>query len=466
MKRAGLLLVLVGCRAELVHVRPKGGDSGETTNESGGDQLPADIRLNEVRVRDIALVELVNVGGTEQVLAGWSLEVDGACATSFTVDTIVSPSGRLPLWTDGALTCPISDSSTLVLRDESGATVDSVDFEGPLARWSWCRIPDGTGDFRACAQFTPGEVNSDDEETVTVPPLWSWTAESPASGILASADERELWVGMQQTGEIVRLETRTGAVISTQAIPGLESVSSGLTPVGGLARGADGAVLLASPSHHAVYSLDPSSLATTLVWDLGDEVPFNLQTTAGCALVVRLQADERVVCHTDGRVVWSIADVDDGDFAGPRQMEAFGDLLLVALREGGMVVALDSATGERVGTISAPATRDAADIEPGTVDLRTGGVAPSAADALVWVADPLRGVVMAFDASDPSVLYDASQAWGFVGEFGELGREDGQFADIQKVMIVPESRILLVRDLGDKRLQAFDLDVVMETAIR
>jgi hypothetical protein len=114
-------------------------------------------------------IELVNAGTAALDLTGWRVSVDDL----FLPDaTYVFPDGALapgefrvvvrlaePAMPDGFPFEIAGDEFTLVLGDPDGAVVDAVTFAVSDAAASYCRLPDGTGDWQPCTP-TFGAANA------------------------------------------------------------------------------------------------------------------------------------------------------------------------------------------------------------------------------------------------------------------------------------------------------------------
>lgn len=147
------------------------------------DPTMAVVRLNEVVSDDVVAgpfagasdaIELHNLGAAAADLSGWRLSDDPALPDDktyvFPEGTMLPPNEVLVLVqlddATGAGDYPFgisnSDPETLTLADPEGAAIDVVSFLGPDAAVSWCRLPDGDGDWQVCAQ-TLGELNTGDD---------------------------------------------------------------------------------------------------------------------------------------------------------------------------------------------------------------------------------------------------------------------------------------------------------------
>ncbi len=109
-------------------------------------------------------IELYNAGGASADLGGWQLSDDPRLPVDktyvFPPGTTLAPGAFLVLVAldevtmQGQLPFGVSDEKeeTLTLVDAQGGMVDVVVFSGVDAVVSYCRLPDGTGAWQACAQ--------------------------------------------------------------------------------------------------------------------------------------------------------------------------------------------------------------------------------------------------------------------------------------------------------------------------
>lgn len=148
------------------------------TSACSMDPLVPVVTLNEITSTPVPegpyvgapdAIELYNAGNGPADLSGWRLTDD----PMFAVDsTYTFPAGstleageylvlvQIGINDQGDYPFGISDDSveSIVLDDGSGTVIDSIDVDGYDARISWCRIPDGDGEWTWCDQ-TFGETN-------------------------------------------------------------------------------------------------------------------------------------------------------------------------------------------------------------------------------------------------------------------------------------------------------------------
>jgi hypothetical protein len=147
------------------------------------DPNAAIVRLNEIVGDDVPVgpfagvpdaIELYNAGRASADLSGWRVSDDPSLPDDksyvFPDGTSLAPATWLVLVRldeatgEGDFPFGISGSKpeTLTLVDADGAAVDVTSFLGPDAAVSWCRLPDGEGEWQTCGQ-TLGESNAGDD---------------------------------------------------------------------------------------------------------------------------------------------------------------------------------------------------------------------------------------------------------------------------------------------------------------
>ncbi|HWB82087.1 MAG TPA: lamin tail domain-containing protein [Nannocystaceae bacterium] len=148
------------------------------TSACTSDPLMPIVTLNEITSTPVPegpytgapdAIELYNAGNGPADLSGWRLTDDPKFAADA---TYTFPAGstieageylvlvQIGINKQGDYPFGISDDSveSIVLDNGTGTVIDSVDVDGYDARISWCRVPDGDGDWTWCDQ-TLGETN-------------------------------------------------------------------------------------------------------------------------------------------------------------------------------------------------------------------------------------------------------------------------------------------------------------------
>ncbi len=153
-------------------------DSSSTAVDVGADaagdaavDAPADaggVVINEVTSNGDDKIELLNTSSTPIDLSGWYV-VDDAYdpATGEPADhrfefdsgTTIAAGEYMVLVKDQDHTFGLGKDDAVRLFDADDNLVDTADWPDQSAETSWCRIPDGTGDFQACDPATFGESN-------------------------------------------------------------------------------------------------------------------------------------------------------------------------------------------------------------------------------------------------------------------------------------------------------------------
>jgi Lamin Tail Domain len=119
--------------------------------------------INEVSSSDGDHIELFNIGEGAVDLSGWGVsdetpEVAGHRFTFASGETLDAGTYRVLIrGTDHAFS--LGDDGAVELTDATGLVMDAVEYEGGVAITSFCRRPNGTGFFEACAAATFGANN-------------------------------------------------------------------------------------------------------------------------------------------------------------------------------------------------------------------------------------------------------------------------------------------------------------------
>lgn len=148
------------------------------------------VRLNEITSEPITegtyagagdALEIVNIGMVAADLSGWKVSDDAELAADktyvFPDGSTIMPGEHIVLVKRDDATMmgdyPFGISSTdpesIWLVDGIGTVIDLVDFLGADAATSWCRLPDGDGDWQACAR-TFGATNEPGVAETTTDP--------------------------------------------------------------------------------------------------------------------------------------------------------------------------------------------------------------------------------------------------------------------------------------------------------
>ncbi|MFO0749591.1 MAG: lamin tail domain-containing protein [Myxococcota bacterium] len=128
-------------------------------DQSGCTPHAAGLVINEVTSSGDDQVELLNTGAMAVSLDGWLMLDDSSNTYAFPSGTSVAAGARLVLVKGVDHSFGLGGADAVILEDELGTVVDTADWIDGEAVTSYCRIPDGTGGFRACSVATFGDVN-------------------------------------------------------------------------------------------------------------------------------------------------------------------------------------------------------------------------------------------------------------------------------------------------------------------
>lgn len=134
-----------------------GFDTGEC------EPMPRTVVVNEVTSTDTDRIEFMNPGGEAVDVGGWwvtdSNDEPTLGAYVFPAGTIIEPNELLVIEKGPDHQFGVGDPDKVRLRDASGVLIDEANWSKGEAVDSWCRMPDGTGDFEVCSPSTFGEAN-------------------------------------------------------------------------------------------------------------------------------------------------------------------------------------------------------------------------------------------------------------------------------------------------------------------
>jgi hypothetical protein len=126
---------------------------------AGCAPLEGSVRINEVESGGTDRIELHNTGGAAASLEGYVISDAGGNSYAFDAGASIAPGGYRVLvgMTDHTFGLGVED--TLVLEDGLGKVMDTVRWTAYQATVSYCRRPNGTGAFEACAKASFGAAN-------------------------------------------------------------------------------------------------------------------------------------------------------------------------------------------------------------------------------------------------------------------------------------------------------------------
>lgn len=125
----------------------------------------AKIVINEVSSSGSDSIEFLNLGDKAVDLTGWSYmdsKLDLPTAYVFPEGVILAPGAYLVVNKDEHhVGFGLGATDGVALYNDEQKLVDRTDWEDSAADVSWCRLPNGTGDFQACPRPTFGAENTD-----------------------------------------------------------------------------------------------------------------------------------------------------------------------------------------------------------------------------------------------------------------------------------------------------------------
>ena len=456
-----LLACASACKDDkLEHVRPVD-DSGASEEDTPSG--PAVLRINEVRSSEPGVIELINTGGEAAELQDMVLEFSTGCRTELAAGGQLSGGTRIELRQDTTIACDFPSSGGVRLIDPKGQELDAATWVSPLARRSWCRIPDGEGEFTTCSESTPGRENRDENLGEDLSPVWSLIDPDGWGAIAASGDGRTVWVSVPARGELHKINLGTGEREETLAPTELSGATAEDPTIGGIATLEAGSLVVSNPATNSVLTLEPTGggPARELVSFETNSARAVMIAPDG-AVVLSMARRSQVRCYEgDGTLRWAYEPVESDDFQTPRQLAWWNEHVLVAATQSGTVGVIDPSSGALVGHISDNASPDATDSDRGTVSRRLGGLAVVASPPVVLLADAYDGPLLGFDSEDPAKLLDEEQDWAYIGAVGRLGELETELAGAQRLFVAAEQNLLVVIDYDNRRLRAFNLGATL-----
>jgi hypothetical protein len=126
--------------------------------------VAGDVIINEVASKNGDQLELYNRGGSEVEISGWyygddDFPADDTHKYTIAADTTLA-AGEYLVFEEGTHhTFGFGGDDAVTLFDADDNQVDQADWPDGEADTSYCRTPNGTGDFQACASATFGAAN-------------------------------------------------------------------------------------------------------------------------------------------------------------------------------------------------------------------------------------------------------------------------------------------------------------------
>jgi hypothetical protein len=132
-------------------------------DRSGCVLYETSVVINEVSSSDSDPIELKNISNSAVELSGWKLsdKREGESADLYTIpDGAKIPAGGYMVFNkNDHFAFGLGGDDAVALYSQEGL-VDFVDWAMGQAKTSYCRLPDGEGDFTECATPTLSEANT------------------------------------------------------------------------------------------------------------------------------------------------------------------------------------------------------------------------------------------------------------------------------------------------------------------
>ena len=436
----------------------------------------APIVINEVSSGGKDQIELFN--GTDETvdLSGWILQDEHLAATKQYVlppGTTLKSGRFLVLEKDQDHTFGLGGNDAVTLSGPQGKLVDTTDWPKGAAQVSWCRVPNGTGDFTSCPFRSFGVKNPDVAvfDGTVVPPVW---LSSSPDGLEMEPDE----LGFDQTGRLWAGDPPNGRVLVFGADGQFEAAITGFIPGDGahaIRAAPNGEMYVCDRGRRQIGVYDPVTLNQVRSIEYEEfKDPKGIAFAADGTFYVSDQStDEVYVFGADGthQTTWpqlteTVID-KDGDVCNiPCAAETIAidegaDRAYVTSANAGRIEVYELSTGTWLGMhISEPGTTD--EPQAGRVRDEVEGVVVDVQRQLMFVVDEHNGRVMILDTNDEAALTDPAQDFAFLGAYGEVGKQPGQIRGADGLTIDSTGTLLGLADQENERIQVHNIDTILK----
>ncbi|MFT5429968.1 MAG: DNA-binding beta-propeller fold protein YncE [Myxococcota bacterium] len=432
--------------------------------------------INEVSSSGSDSIELFNPTESAVDISGWMLQDESrAAAKTYTIadGNVLAPGDYVVLLKDIHHKFGLGGDDAAYLLDPSGAVVDTADWPKDGADVSWCRLPNGSGDFVSCPVSSFGTTNPalEDFEGDVVPPVWE----------AASPDDKEMepdelgfdgagrvWVGDPPNGRILiygtdgSFETSISGYIIDDGAHAIRRSPGGqmyvadrgrarvniydemtLQQVGtlesnlfsdpkGIAFTADGSTYVADQSTNAVEVFDPAGVHVT-TWPATTETVID-KDKEPCA--IPCAAETIVIDEANNRAYVTSANA--------------GRIELYDLTTGTWL-------GKHIGEASAGSMP-----APGRVRDEVEGLGLDLERQLLFAVDEHNGRVLIYSTADETALTNSAQDFAFIGAYGGLGKTPGSFRGADGLDIDVTGEFVAVADQENERVQVHKISTIVD----
>jgi len=473
------LIARVRCRRSFLNATLKFGDAEDLTCATDNDQIPASARLScadepvaidgDAVLGDFVInelsastgrIEIVNRGNKAASLTGWTLTKlppDGTPRTGELLQAGILQPGERVCLTELEHGVSLPGTGTVHLVTPAGDAHDTVSWCDGAAEPSWCRFPDGTGDFQVCPEATFCDANvgvSNDARVLPTYELLVVDADNPLYQFepehLAFASDGRLWAAEPDQNRVHVWDL--GDTRFTVPVAEPQAVAA---DANGLMYVVDGA-----HQHVKVFSAAACTAAdcapvAELTCDSPDwDDPRGLAVTSAGQLFVA-QHDTGRIFRIAGGACTAVGDADTATFvdAETLTLDEGRGLLFVGTRVPPRVDVFDLNGASILGAVGE--LQSGASPEPGRFASRLSDVGVDAAAGILFLNDEKNDRVMLHDLKQPGALVSADSDFAFLAAFGRGAGSCATLDSPRGVAVSRDGAWVAVADEGNERVLVF-----------
>lgn len=436
--------------------------------------------LNEINSQGNDAVELFNRTPFDFDLSGYTLYSVGEDSGNipFPNGTLLPANGYLVLY-DSTHGMQLRGEDLIRLSSPEGQVLEEVGWNKDAAKVSWCRIPNGFGEFVGCPIATFGDDNvPPSTEVVLLEPLWIAGGREGSEAGSNFDDLQEvhvvgdtLWTSDANNYRVQVFDLQ-GNVLQTVGSAG-ESLGE-FTPreqgkVGpeSIGHNSQNEVFVVDRAGQKINLYDGSSFAPIAEWTTADLVdPTGLEIDSDDNVYIADQGTDNIYAlDNQGQLRFSFQVLLNNSMKVLSKTETLAlyepkRWLLATSENRSQVAVFDMDTGEWVqGFVGDVQTGE--EMQDGRFRDDIEGIAVSQRHGILFASDEFNGRVLLFDL-ESDVLFSADADFGYIGSFGRVGEAAGELLSADGITVDDEKDLLIVADQGNHRVQAFSLSELLE----
>jgi hypothetical protein len=435
--------------------------------------------INEINSMGNDSIELFNRTPFDFDLTGYTFYSVGEEAGNIPLPegNVLPSNGYLVLY-DSTHGMQLRGEDLIQMFSPDGIMLEEVGWNKDAAKISWCRIPNGFGEFVGCPEATFGSENiPPSDETILMTPLWM-AGGREGSDVGSNFDDLQevhvvgdkLWASdannyrvqvFDLTGEIV--ETVGSAGDSTGEFTPKEQGKVGPESIGNNSKDQ---VFVVDRAGQKINLYDASSFEPLGEWVSDDFVdPTGLEVDADDNVFVADQGTDNIYAFdSDGEMLFSFQVLINNSMKVLSKTETLAlyqskRWLLATSENRSQVAVFNIDTGEWVeGFIGE--VQSGEEMQEGRFRDDIEGIAVSEEYGVLFASDEYNGRILLFDLESEGV-FSADQDFGYIGSFGRVGEAPGEFLSADGVTVDDERDLLIIADQGNHRIQAFSLSALL-----